>query len=144
MEKDFFLFPARPRPRRVLEKNEATYLNNLFYTQSMYLHFFRGSRGDESTSFSFGDFNTDNVKYMSELFGNCLKLKKIDLSKFNTSKVNDMSYMFNKYNQLKELIINPKTFISKETKNMARMFDECTSLKKINLSSFNTEKVVNI
>ena len=96
----------------------------------------------ELRDISFGDFNTDNVKSMKGLFGNCFLLKKIDISKFNTSKVIDMSYMFKTCNQLEELIINPKTFITKEVKNMARMFVECFSLKTINIVSFNTEKVV--
>ena len=95
----------------------------------------------ELNDISFGDFNTENVQYMRGLFGNCFKLKIIDISKFNTNKVTDMSYMFNKCNHLEELMINPKTFISKETKNMARMFEECNSLRNINLSSLNSEKV---
>ena len=96
----------------------------------------------ELRDISFGDFNTDNVKSMKGLFGNCYKFKKIDISKFNTSKVIDMSYMFKTCNQLEELIINPKTFITKEVKNMARMFVECLSLKTINILSFITEKVL--
>ena len=50
------------------------------------------------------------------MFKNCSSLKNINLSNFNTNKVNDISYMFY----------------------------ECSSLININLSNVNTNKVSDI
>ena len=47
------------------------------------------------------------------MFKNCPKLKEINLSNFNTSNVNDMSFMFS----------------------------ECTSLEELNISNFNINNV---
>ena len=49
---------------------------------------------------------------MCHLFSSCWNLKDLDLSTFNTEKVNDMSYMFY----------------------------HCSGLEKLNLSNFNTNK----
>jgi len=49
---------------------------------------------------------------MNSMFNGCSSLKEINLSKFNTQNVTDMSWMF--YG--------------------------CSSLKEINLSNFNTQK----
>ena len=53
---------------------------------------------------------------MSLMFKNCSSLKNINLSNFNTNKVNDISYMFY----------------------------ECSSLINIDLSNFNANKVTDI
>ena len=37
------------------------------------------------------------------MFYECSSLKELNISNFNTNKVNDMSYMFNEYSSLKEL-----------------------------------------
>ena len=37
---------------------------------------------------------------------------------------------------LKEILINPKTFITKNVTNMGHMFNKCNNLKDINLSHF--------
>ena len=53
---------------------------------------------------------------MSLMFSNCLILKEINLTNFNTNNVT----------------------------NMSCMFCECSSLKEINLSNFNTNNVTNM
>ena len=40
------------------------------------------------------NFNTENVKFMNNMFSYCFSLSSIDLSNFNTKNVNDMSGMF--------------------------------------------------
>ena len=40
---------------------------------------------------------------MRTMFQNCYKLEYLDLSNFNTSNVNDMSFLFNECNKLKYL-----------------------------------------
>ena len=52
---------------------------------------------------------------MNGMFNDCKSLVSLDLSKFNTTKVTDMSQMFN----------------------------GCSSLVSLNISNFNTDKVTN-
>ena len=54
----------------------------------------------------------------------------------------DMSYMFYNCSSLKEL--NLSSFNTNQVTNMLWMFDNCSSLKKLNLSSFNTNQVTNM
>ena len=62
------------------------------------------------------------------MFGECCSLKKIDISNFNTEKINDISYMFFKCFSL-EKIYFPKIEINKIiAKNM---FSGCDNLKEI-------------
>ena len=49
------------------------------------------------------NFNTINCIYMNSMFQGCLELEYLDLSKFNTSKVKDMGWMFNECHKLKEI-----------------------------------------
>ena len=75
------------------------------------------------------------------MFYNCSSLKSIDLSSFNTEKVNNMSNMFAKCSSLISLDLSK--FNTNKVKHMNRMFYFCTSLKSINISSFNTKSIVN-
>ena len=54
----------------------------------------------------------------------------------------DMSYMFCYCSSLKE--INLSSFDTSQVTNMSDMFYKCFSLKELNLSSFNTNQVTNI
>ena len=58
-------------------------------------------------------FNTENIKYMNEMFENCNLLTSINISSFNTKNVNDMK----------------------------RMFLGVGSIESVDLSNFNIEKV---
>ena len=82
------------------------------------------------------NFIVDNVLKMRGMFAKCYCLEKLDLRIFNTSKVKDMSYMFDQCFNLKEILINPTTFITKNVTSMGHMFNKCNNLKDINLSHF--------
>ena len=43
---------------------------------------------------NFSNFNTINVKDMSQMFYGCSSLKEMNLSNFNTINVKDMSHIF--------------------------------------------------
>ena len=81
-----------------------------------------------------------NVKY---IFDKCEYLTKIDLSNFNTSDVNDMSFMFNECIKLKEIKGLDKLNTSNVT-NMQSMFQTCNELECLDLSNFNTSNVNNM
>ena len=77
---------------------------------------------------------------MRGMFQLCNDLEYLNLSNFNTSKVNEMGFMFNKCNKLKE-IKGINEFNTKKVTNMRGMFQLCNELEYLNLSNFNTSKV---
>ena len=102
--------------------------------------FFEGCRRMENIDVS--KFDTSNVVNMSQMFSNCTCLTNLDLSHFNTSKVTDMSAMFNSCEYLSEL--NISSFDTSNVKKMDNMFCHCHALKTLDLSSFVPEKVENM
>lgn len=103
-------------------------------------HFFEGCRRMENIDVS--KFDTSSVVNMSQMFSNCTCLTNLDLSHFNTSKVTDMSAMFNSCEYLSEL--NISSFDTSNVKKMDNMFCHCHALKTLDLSSFVPEKVENM
>ena len=85
-------------------------------------------------------FNTANVTNMSYMFESCSALSSLDLSNFNTAIVTDMSYMFYGCSALSSLDLS--NFYTKEVGNMVCMFSGCSALKTIYASEkFVTSKV---
>ena len=82
------------------------------------------------------------IQNTSFMFSGCRDLISIDLSSFNTCKVNNMSYMFNECRKLKNANFN--FFNTSKVVNMQGMFRSCESLKYLDLSSFKTNKVTNM
>ena len=70
------------------------------------------------------------------MFALCELLTKIDVSKFNTSKVTSMRAMFSYCKSLSSLDIS--SFNTKSVTDMNWMFYKCTSLTKLNLTNFVT------
>ena len=110
----------------------------------------------------------DNLKSCRNLFYGCSNINAIDLSEFDTSQVEDISYMFYKCISLISLnLTNINTehvkttrsmffechslisldlsnFITSQVENMVYMFYYCISLKSLDLSTFDTYNVINI
>ena len=125
------------------ENNEIGQINvkfkfNKLLTSTSYL--FHKCSALESIDLS--SFNTNKVNDMSHMFSECCSLKSLDLFSFNTNKVNDMSYMFDRCSSLKSLDLC--SFDTNKVTNMSGMFKGCSSLKLIDLSSFNTNNVYNM
>ena len=74
------------------------------------------------------------------LFIGCKTIKKILLLK--SENVTNMSNMFDGCSSLKEL--NLSSFSTNNVTNMSFMFSGCSSLKKLNLSNFNTNNVIDM
>ena len=79
---------------------------------------------------------------MSYMFANCNNLTSIDVSNFNTNKVNNMLGMFS--NCQKSAYIDVSKFNTENVTNMSWMFASCSSLPSLDVSNFNTEKVTNM
>ena len=90
----------------------------------------------------FGDFNTKNVINMERMFAKCKQLKKIDFPKsFVTENVTNMDLMFFGCETLEEINIS---FDTSKVTNMHGLFQECYLLKNLDLSSFKTDKVIDM
>ena len=75
------------------------------------------------------NFNTANVKGMSEMFKGCAALEAIDLTNFNTANVVDMNEMFEGCAALKTLDL--RNFNTEKVKGMTGMFKDCAELTDI-------------
>ena len=76
------------------------------------------------------------------MFSECSNLSSIDISKFNTSNVENMNEMFSYCSSLTS--IDLKNFDTKNLKSMNGMFQRCSLLSSIDLSSFNITKLKDI
>ena len=87
--------------------------------------------------FNINGFNTSEVKSMHKLFYKT-SIQNINLNNFNIENVNDMSYMFasSSINDIDFSNIN----INSVT-NMSHIFSSCSSLKNINISPLNSDKL---
>ena len=84
-------------------------------------------------------FNTSKVYDMSYMFDGCSSLVSIGLSNFDTSYVEDMGHMFFGCHNLESIGLS--NFNTSIVTNMALMFDGCYSLTSINLSGFKTKEL---
>ena len=75
----------------------------------------------------------------SYMFQNNTTIKKIDLTAFDTSKVEQMAQMFSGCNNLIEL--NVSNWNTKNVFNMYEMFCNCSSLAKLDVSKWNVQNV---
>ena len=94
------------------------------------------------TSLDLSKFNTQKVEDMSYMFSWCFFLTSLNLSDFKTDSVVYMAGMFRGCSSLKDL--NLSDFKTDSVVDMSVMFERCSSLKSLNLSNFNTDKVVNM
>ena len=76
-----------------------------------------------------------------KMFYQCDKIIEINLSKFNTSQVTDMSNMFAWCGLLSSLDIS--NIDTSKVINMGYIFYRCTDLNSLNLSNFNSIEYLN-
>ena len=131
----------------------STTLNSDYYTYTQYLtkvkqfgelnaQYYGFSQCTNLTSVKGATTNsTSNVTTMANMFYSCQRLKELDLTNFDTSKVTDMNHMLFKAGVQE---IDLSSFNTSSVTNMSAMFGQCGFLTKVNLSSFNTSKVTNM
>ena len=111
---------------------------------------FNGSKATDTSRYIFSgctsltyldlsSFDTSKVNNMGTMFYECTSLTSLDVSSFDTSNANDMRFMFYKCSNLTSLDLS--SFNTSKVTTMAYMFDECTSLNSLDVSSFDTSKV---
>ena len=99
----------------------------------------------EGTNLDLSKFNTSEITNMSFMFANCINLENLDLSNFDTSNVTSMDCMFCNCINLKTLDISK--FDTENVMYMDNTFWNCENLKELDISSFyidNTKMLDNI
>ncbi|MQO29431.1 BspA family leucine-rich repeat surface protein, partial [Segatella copri] len=94
------------------------------------------------TSLDVTKFNTANVTDMSRMFSNCQTLTSLDVTKFNTANVTNMSRMFSNCSKLTSLDVTK--FNTANVTDMSRMFEICQTLTSLDVTKFNTANVTNM
>ena len=84
-------------------------------------------------------FDSSKVTDMKCIFNGCTSLQSIDLSNLDTSSVTNMVAMFSNCKSLKSLDLS--NFDTSSVNSMASMFYNCLSLESLDLSSFITSSV---
>ena len=87
-------------------------------------------------------WDTKNVIDMSSMFAVNVSLTNLDVTSFNTSNVTNMSAMFDRMRKLSSLDLSH--FDTSKVTNMSHMFTEDKSLINLDLSGFNTSNVTNM
>ena len=91
------------------------------------------------TSLDLSSFDTAAVQDMSDMFGNCWSLTSLELSSFDTAAVQDMSDMFCGCVSLTSLELG--SFDTTAVQDMSWMFSGCEALTSLELGSFDTAAV---
>lgn len=86
------------------------------------------------------NFDTSKMTDMSWMFDNCLNLTTLDLSNFDTSNVTNMSYMFSECQSLISLDLS--NFNTSKVTDMSFMFEDCSALTQLDISNFDTSNVI--
>lgn len=81
--------------------------------------------------------NTGNASDFEGMF-NCTGIEEIDISSWDLSKAENMSFMFYKCNSLINFFANNSS--SKMLKNMYSMFGYCSELKTVKMNNWNVAK----
>ena len=112
---------------------------NIFWNEKS-AHMFRYFRKLQTVDLS--RFNTSRVENMVELFRDDYELKELDLSKFDTSNCVNMAFMFYDLQKIQDLDVSH--FDTSKARYMHWMFYGMRKLNSIDLSNFNTENVENM
>ena len=86
-------------------------------------------------------FDTSGVENMSYMFSGCWKLTELDVSNFDTSKVTTMEFMF-ETTTVRNLDL--RSFNTSNVRSMSYMFLCCRGLRTLDMSSFNIPKLANM
>ena len=87
-------------------------------------------------------FDTSRVTNMSHMFNGMRNLTTLNLSNFNTSNVTNMGGMF--FNMTNLTAFNFSNFDTSKVTDMGSMFYGMTNLASLDISSFNTKNVENM
>ena len=128
--------------------NDVTILNEDFSPLPDEIYIGEQKLETISRSIHFNNQNTIKLCYyttpnsLQKMFKSVRLIKSIDFSNFDTSNVQDMSYMLNDCQDIEN--INFNNFKTSNVKNMENMFCGSQKIKSLDLSSFDTSSVLNM
>ena len=125
INKDFLLYNSN--------EDIDIYINNIKINDNKY-------KFDKIGKYKYQLIFKNKITNLNSFFSDCSQLISLDLSNFDTSKVIEMDYMFNKCHKLKE-IKGINKFNTSNVTNMTTMFQQCNELISLDLSNFDTSKV---
>ena len=98
--------------------------------------------GYNGTKLDLTSFDTGKVNNMSYMFYYCFVLEQVNVSSFNTSKVTSMQNMF--YSCSKITSLDLSNFDTSQVNDMSYMFYNCSGLTSLDLSNFDTNNVTSL
>ena len=87
-------------------------------------------------------FDSSKLEIMSSMFSYCDNLEKINFGNINTSLVTNMRSLFNGCYNLKYLDLS--NFDTSRVTDMGYMFNDCKSLMNLDLSNFDTSRITDM
>lgn len=93
------------------------------------------------TSLDVFKFDTRNVTDMSFIFNECENLTSLDVSNFDTKNV---TYMFCMFQGCNLTSLDVSNFDTQNVTNMGGMFNGCINLTSLDLSNFDTQNVTDM
>ena len=106
------------------------------------MNYFTQPCRDKLKTLDLSEFDTSKVTSMIEAFYQCSNLTSIDLTNIDTSNVTDMHQMFNSCTNLKSLDV--RNFDTSKVTDMNYMFYNCFYLTSLDLSNFDTSNVTDM
>ena len=120
--------------------SNVTNMRNMFRATADYLN---RIGGDTTIDLNLGEnFHTSKVTDMSGMFDECWYLQNLDVSGFNTSNVTDMKNMFSGCYWLSGLDVSG--FDTGKVTSMEGMFAGCRSIGNLDVSNFRTDRTHNM
>lgn len=92
------------------------------------------------TKLDLSHFDTSGIENMSYIFSDCTSLGEVNLSGINTANVTNMKGMFRNCYKLKHLGL--PGLITKSVKDLSLMFSGCSELTTLDLSGLDTSSVI--
>ena len=95
------------------------------------------------TTIDLKNFYTPSLRQLHNMFYGCVSVKSIVISKFDTFQITNFANLF--YNcSLLNKITNIENLVTDMVKNMSHMFYNCSSLPSLDLSKYNTKRVIDM
>ena len=91
------------------------------------------------TSLNLSTFDTGKVQTFSNMFDGCSSLTSLNLSGWNTQSARMMDYMFSECSKLTSLDVS--SFDTRNVTTMEKMFYDCSKVTSLDVSGFDTRNV---
>ncbi|MCR5249299.1 MAG: BspA family leucine-rich repeat surface protein [Lachnospiraceae bacterium] len=88
-------------------------------------------------------FDTSSVRGFQWMFENCRSLQSLDLRSFSTKSAQDIHQMFSGSSALESILFG-EGFTTEHVTDMYGVFENCRSLKNVDVSRFHTENVTSM